>query len=231
MLTPADNARLHISGRSVFSAPISCRDGEYLNAWRRGKKLLITWKMTGYVMAIDSAEHLPVVWLDASNVTDNNDALPSLDSDTIDSKILRPLKLSNMFIEEFPLEVSERIRKSEQAAVLLSGINGIMHDLHTLVDHLYNAVEVLRNAKTGYEYRHVMDEVKTALEAIRNYVNKKDLGKEIFVETSIIGNIALNGGDIAAEDVMDKIFQIMHIGWQVNPRIQNNRINLLKDLA
>lgn len=64
-----------------------------------------------------------------------------------------------------------------------------MADFLILAEHLNNAVQILRNAKSGLEYRYVMDEVKSALEPIYQYKNKKDLGKELLVETSIIGNI------------------------------------------
>ena len=50
-----------------------------------------------------------------------------------------------MFIEEFLLEVPYGIRKVEQAAALPSGINGMIHDLYSLVEYLNRAVEVLRN--------------------------------------------------------------------------------------
>jgi len=42
-----------------------------------------------------------------------------------------------------------------------------------------------------------MNEVKSALEPISKYKNEQDLGKELFVETSIIGNIEANAGDTA----------------------------------
>jgi hypothetical protein len=64
ILTPTDNARLHISGRSVFTATIDPRDGEYLNAWRKGRTLLMKWKITGYVVAIDSDQYFPILWMD-----------------------------------------------------------------------------------------------------------------------------------------------------------------------
>ncbi|MFL6495389.1 MAG: hypothetical protein ACJ703_03070, partial [Nitrososphaera sp.] len=76
-------------------------------------------------------------------------------------------------------------------------------------EHLTRAVEVLRDAKTGFEYRHVMDEVKSALDAIRNYSNRKDLGRELLVDTGIIGNVDPQGGDNAAADVIDRFLKIM----------------------
>jgi hypothetical protein len=132
--------------------------------------------------------------------------LTSLDSNAFISKILKPLKLSNTLIEEFPLEIPDIIRK---ATGLPSGIAGLQNDLYSLVEHLSNAVEVLRNTKIGYDYRHIMDEVKSSLDSIRNYNNKKDLGKELLVETGIIVNINPPAGDLASEDVMDKFFRIM----------------------
>jgi len=36
-----------------------------------------------------------------------------------------------------------------------------------------------RDAKSGYDYRYGMDEVKSTVDALRDYSNKKDLGKEL----------------------------------------------------
>jgi hypothetical protein len=103
------------------------RDAEYLNRWRKGKTLLIKWKIRGHVAIIDSTNHLPTFWLDISNINDNRTILPSLDSNAFESKILYPLKLSNMFIEQFPLDMSDKIRNAKG---LPPGIAGLINDPH-----------------------------------------------------------------------------------------------------
>ena len=204
-LRPTQDARLYVNGNTMFSAQINPKDAEHLNTWRKGNTVLIRWGIFGHVAIIDS-DQFPISWLDISNHNDNRNVLPSLDSNAFISKILKPLKLSNTLIEEFPLEIPDIIRK---ATGLPSGIAGLQNDLYSLVEHLSNAVEVLRNTKIGYDYRHIMDEVKSSLDSIRNYNNKKDLGKELLVETGIIVNINPPAGDLASEDVMDKFFRIM----------------------
>lgn len=84
------------------------------------------------------------------------------------------------------LEIPAKIKNTSG---LPKAISSLMTDFLILAEHLNNAVQILRNAKSGLEYRYVMDEVKSALEPIYQYKNKKDLGKELLVETSIIGNI------------------------------------------
>jgi hypothetical protein len=207
-LRPTQDARLYLNGNTIFSTRINPQDAEHLNAWRNGKAVLLKWRILGYVAVIDSsnARSLPIFWLDVSNKSDNRNALPSLDTNAFTSKILTPLKLSNNFIEEFPLEIPDVIKKTTG---LPPGISGLQSDLYLLAEHLNSAVEVIRNAKTGYDYRHVMDEVKSSLDSIRNYKNKNDLGKELLVETGIIGNTDPNAGNLASGDVMDKFFKIM----------------------
>jgi hypothetical protein len=207
-LRPTQDARLYLNGNTVFCAQINPNDAEHLNTWRKGNTVLIRWRIFGHVAIIDSdrLKQFPVFWLDVSNHNDNRNALPSLDTNAFTSKIINPLKLSNTFIEEFPIEIPETIRK---ATGLPPGISGLRNDLYSLIEHLSSAVEVLRNAKTGYDYRHVMDEVKSALDSLRNYKNKSDLGKELLVETSIIGNIDPSGGDFAAAEVIVNFSNIL----------------------
>jgi hypothetical protein len=88
--------------------------------------------------------------VDTSNWTDNSNALPSLDSDTFTAKIIKKLSLSNMLIEEFPLEIPAKIKNTSG---LPKGISSLMADFLILTEHLNNAVQILRNAKSGLEYR------------------------------------------------------------------------------
>jgi hypothetical protein len=212
-MKPTQDARLYVNGNTIFSTQINPTDAEYLNTWRKGNTILISWRIFGHVAIIDSSQlqQFPIFWLDVSNKNDNRNVLPSLDSNAFESKILKPLKLSNTFVEEFPLEIPDVVKN---ATGLPSGIAGLQSDLYPLVDHLNSAVDVLRDAKAGYDYRHVMVEVKSSLDSIRNYHNKKDLGKELLVETSIIGNVDPLAGDLASEDVIDRFLKIMdNVYW------------------
>jgi hypothetical protein len=164
-MRPTKDSRLYLGVNSLFSCPIDAKDGEYLNNWRKGRTVLIKWKIRGHAAVIDSKVPT-VVWVDTSNWTDNRNVLPSLDSDTFTSKILTPLNLSNMLIEQFPLEIPAKIKNATGLPV---GISNLMADFRILIDHLHNAVQILRNAKSGRDYRHVMDEVKSALEPISKY--------------------------------------------------------------
>jgi hypothetical protein len=205
-MKPTGNSRLYVGGNSIFSAPIDAKDVEYLNSWRKGDTLLIKWKLSGHAAVIDSDRIFPVLWIDVSNIKDNRNILPSLNSDRFFSKIMKPVKLSHTFLVQFPLEVSNIIKT---AADLPAGISGLKNYLYSLVDHLNTAVHVLRNAKSDSDYRQVMDQVKSSLDAIRKYSNKKDLGKELLIQTRIIDNIDSSAGDIAAEEVMNDFFEIL----------------------
>lgn len=204
-MKPTQDSRLYIDGNTIFSTPIDVMDAEYLNSWRKGKTISIKWKISGHTAIIDSTNQSQpslIFWLDASNTRDNRNMLPSLDSTAFASKILKPLKLSSTFIQEFPLEIPDIIIR--KAPELPPGIAGTLNGLYSLVEHLNSAVEVLRDAKTGSNNRHVMDEVKSSFDSIRDLQNKKELGKELLVETGIIGNVDPSAGDLAAEEVIDK---------------------------
>jgi hypothetical protein len=129
------------------------------------------------------------------------------------SSILNPVGLSHTFLEVFPLEMPIAIKK---AAGLPTGIGRLAADLFTLEEHLNNAVDVLRNARTSYDYRHVMDEVKTALENIAAYPSKRELGKELLVQTSVISNVDSSaGGDAAAVEVITKFLQLLDSAYWI----------------
>jgi hypothetical protein len=172
ILKPVGNSRLYVNGNTIFSTPIDPRIVGHLNAWRKGRTLLIKWSISGQVAVTDSDQYFPILMINASNKNDNRNMLPSLDCSRFVSKILNPLNLSHTFLEVFPLEIPNTIKK---AAGLPTGIGGLTADLFTLEEHLNNAADVLRNARTSYDYRHVMDEVKTALENIAAYPNKREL--------------------------------------------------------
>jgi hypothetical protein len=211
-MRPTNDSRLYVGGNSLFSCPIDAKDGEFLNSWRKGRTVLIKWKIRGHAAVIDSADFPTVVWVDYGNWIDSRNALPSLDSDAFAAKIMKKLNLSNTLIEQFPLEIPAKI---SNASGLPVGISSLMIDVRLLAEHLNNAVQILRNAKSSLDYRHVMDEVKSALEPISKYKNRQDLGKELLVETSIIGNLDANAGDTAAKEVICNFMRIMENAYWI----------------
>jgi hypothetical protein len=178
----------------------------------KGDTLLIKWKLSGYAAVIDTDRLFPALWIDVSNIKDNRNMLPSLNSDRFFSKIMMPVELSHTFLVQFPLEISNTIKT---ASDLPAGISGLKNYLYSLVDHLNTAVHILRNAKSDSDYRQVMDRVKSSLDTIRKYSNKKDLGKELLIYTGIIRNIDSSRGDIAGEDVMNNFFEILDKVYQI----------------
>jgi hypothetical protein len=71
-----------------------------------------------------------------------------------------------------------------------------------------------------------MDEVKSVLEPIYQYKNKKDVGKELLVETSIIGNIDANAGD-TAEEVICNLIGIMDNAYCIASKPAHKKLKKL----
>jgi hypothetical protein len=210
-LMVTDDARLYISGNTAFRCPINKTEVEQLNSWRNGETLDIIWELRGFVAVTDSITPYPVAWLDASNRRQN--VLPSLDSNNFYLEIMRPLDLLHTFVEDFPLEIPSSIVNAQG---LPQGISGLMNDLKTLVEHLTAATRIMRESNSSEGYRHVMDEVKSSLDTLRNYPNKKDLAKEILVQTGIIGNTdASMGGDTSAEQYINYFFKNLENIYQM----------------
>jgi hypothetical protein len=108
---------------------------------------LIKWRIRGHASVIDSAHYILTVWLDESNITENRNILPSLNSERFNNTMI--------------------------------------------------------------------NEVKSSLDTIRKYPKKKDRGRELLVETSIIGNLDPSAGDNAAEDVITNFLNIMENVYQI----------------
>ena len=85
------------------------------------------------------------------------------------------------------------------------------------MNSLKSAISVSRNPRSATDYRQVMDQVKTSLDSIRSYLplHKEDLGREIFIDTGTIVNIDKPGGDKAAEDIIEKIGNILENVYQL----------------
>lgn len=130
---------------------------------------------------------------------------------------MKPLDLLNTFVEDFPLEISPAIKKAQGLPHgLPQGISGLMNDLQTLVEHLAAATRIMRESSSSEDYRHVMDEVKSSLDSLRNYPNKKDLAKEVLVQTGVIGNIDSSlGGDTSAEQYVNYFFKCLENIYQM----------------
>ena len=200
-----------MSGNTFFSCPINKTEVEQLNSWRNGETLVIIWELRGFVATTDSNTSQPIVWLDASNRRQT--ILPSLDSNNFYQQIMRPLNLLHTFVEDFPLEIPSSIMNAQG---LPPGISGLMNDLKDLVRHLAEAISIMRESNSSENYRHVMDEVKSSLDSIRNYSNKRDLAKEILVQTGVIGNIdASMGGDTSAEEYIIYFFKSLENIYQM----------------
>lgn len=213
LLRPFDDSRLYISGNTFFQCLISSQDVEQLNSWRNGESILLQWNLRGFAAVADSSPPNPIVWLNGSNMTQNLHLRPSMDSNRFYSKIMAPLGLSHTFLEDFPIEIPQSIRTASSLPI---GISGLIHDLQNLIEHLCSAVNILRESRRIEDFRHVMDEVKSSMDSIRNYPNKQILAKEILVETGIIGNVdSSNSGDRSAEQYMGYYFKILENIYQM----------------
>jgi hypothetical protein len=212
LLRPFDDSRLYISGNSFFYYPMQSQDIEKLNSWRNGETILLQWNLRGFAAVADS-NSIPIIWLNGSNITQNLNHRPSMDSNRFYSKIMAPVGLSHTFFEDFPIEIPQSI---VTASSLPIGISGLIHELQNLVEHLRSAVTLLRESRRIEDFRHVMDEVKSSMDSIRNYPNKQSLAKEILVNTGIIGNVDGSGsGDRSAEQYIDYYFKILENIYQM----------------
>jgi hypothetical protein len=183
-----------------------------------GETVIIEWKINGYAPVINSSyRDLPITSFDVSNSLDDPSRWPHIDPTEYNSKILQRLGLEEKFLAEFPLQIPAAITAYPS---LPPAINGMQMDLNTLVTNLKNAVKILRNSRSTNDYRQVMDQVKTSVDAMRKYIqkNKTELAKEIFIDTGVIANVDPGGGDKAAEDVVEKFGVIMENIYQISSK-------------
>ena len=191
-----DNRRMYVHGYYFFSTFITQNDVESLTHIIDGETIIILWNITGYASVIKQGTNFPIMPFDVSNSLDSENKWPKISYSEFSNTILNRIGLTEKYISEFPLQIPSAITTLSS---LPSGICGLLTDLRTLINSLKSAINVIRNPRSTTDYRQVMDQVKTSLDSIRSYLpgHKKDLGREIFIDTGAIVNIDTPGGDKA----------------------------------
>ena len=209
-----DNRRMYINGYYFFSTFITQNDVESLTHILDGETMIVFWNVAGDASAIKQGTYFPIMPFDVSNSLDSENKWPKISYSEFSSNILHRIGLAEKYISEFPLQLPSSIATSGS---LPSGICGLLTDLRTLVNSLKSAINTLRNPRSTTDYRQVMDQVKTSVDSIRSYLpgHKQDLGREIFIDTGIIVNIDTPGGDRAAEDIIERIGNILENVYQI----------------
>jgi hypothetical protein len=194
-------------GICLFSTFINPKDVEDLSRMIAGETVRIKWRIDGYASIPNNQYAFPMRF-DVGNSTDGKDRWPQINPDEF-SKIMQKLGLHEEYITSFPLKIPTSVSSSPPN--LPSAINRLLPDLNTLVNNLNKAVNTLRSARDDDGYRQVMDQVKTSVESIHQYVdqNKKDLAQGLFIDVGVINDIDSTGAQNAAEDVVGKFGKIL----------------------
>lgn len=211
-----DDRRMYSYGYYFFSTYINPNDAEKLTHIINGETVRIGWRINGYAYAINPDRTFPIMPFDVSNSRDDKNRWPQISPDEFTGKIMNRLGLTEEFVIGFPLIVPTSLTSHSN---LPPGINAVLTDLGTLVSNLNNAVNVLRNPRSTNDYRQVMDQVKTSVESLRSYANnlsnKKNLAKEIFLDTGVLTDIDPSGATQAAEEVIERFCGILEHVYQI----------------
>lgn len=169
------------------------------------------------VMHLPSPDRIyPIMQFDVSNLRDDKNRWRQISPDEFANKIMRRLGLTEEFVVAFPLKVPHSFTTYPNLPL---GINGLLTDLTTLVSNLNSAVNVLRYPRSANDYRQAMDQVKTSVETMRMFAknpsNKKNLAKEIFIDSGVITDIDPTGATLAAEEVIQKFCEILENIYQI----------------
>lgn len=200
--------RLYLNGITTFVTKLTAIDIVKLTEWRRGRRIFLKWQIQGYGTVLVNGIY-KVVSINESNLIDGNN-LPQLNTNDFESKILQKTNLSNEFIIGFP--IGEQINNQNK---LSNELQSFYQELDICISNLEIAVKEFRNSNSINGYKLTMVNIKSALDSIRKYSNKKQLGKTILIDNGIIGNIDTGGADIAAEEIMDDLFSIMDKIYQI----------------
>jgi hypothetical protein len=214
-LTTQEDRRMYTYGPYFFSTFIHPTDAEKLMSFIQGDTIYIEWKINGYASAL-IREPTPIMRFEVSNSQDDTDKWPQIGYQDFINNIANRLGLDNSYMTEYPLQIPSALISSTQ---LPNGVSGLLPDLSTLFTNLQNAVDRMRHARSNNDYRQVMDSVKTSVDSLRIYLkdpaHKKDLAKELYVDPGIVSNIDPTGGDSAAEDLLEKLGNIVENLYQI----------------
>lgn len=201
------NPRLYVGGITTFVTNLSAYDIEKLNEWRRGRRIFLKWQIQGYgtVLVNDINK---VVSIKESNFL-YGDNLPQLNTNDFD-KILNQTNFSKEFLIGFP--IGEKIDNQTNVS---NELDSFYQDLNICVSNLELAVKEFRNSNSINGYKLTMVNIKSALDSIRKFSDKKQLGKILLIDNGIVGNIDPEGRYIAAEEIMDDLFSIMDKIYQI----------------
>lgn len=202
-----DDRRMYNGGYCLFSTFITPKDAEELSRWIKGETVRIGWRIEGYASIQDNQYAFPSRF-QVGNLTEEKNKWRTISPEDFSTKIIRRLGLHEEYITTFPRQIPASVTSSPN---LPSGINGLVVHLNTLVSSLSNAVDILRHAQTDVDYRQVMEQVKTSTNTIFQHIyqNKANLAKELFIDTGVIRDINQGGANIAAEDVCEKLGNIL----------------------
>jgi hypothetical protein len=214
-LPTQEDRRMYTYGPYLFSTFIHPSDAEKLMSTTRGDPIFIEWRINGYASALIQ-EYTPIMHFEVSNSRDDTDKWPQIGYQDFINNFANRLGLDNSYMTEFPLQMPSALLSSTH---IPKGVSGLLPDLSTLFTNMQNAVDNIRRARSNNDYRQVMDSVKTSVDTLRIYlkdpVHKKELAKELFVDPGVLNNIDSTGGDIAAEDVLEKIGNILENLYQI----------------
>jgi hypothetical protein len=207
-----DDRRMYTNGYYFFSTFIRAQDAESLARIIKGETIILGWEIRGYASVVRLDKSLPIMRFCVNNW--NDEMWPSISPDEYLNNILKKLGLDNKYMVEFPFEIPSSIKSHSG---LPTGINGLLSDLLTLVNYLETAISIIRNPRSTNDYRQVMDLVKSSVDSIRSNVknNRIIISKELFIDTGIITNIDPGGGDKAAEEIIEKVGDIMESIYQI----------------
>ncbi len=209
-----DETRMYVGGYFSFSRTIEPRDVEHLASWRPGEDVCVNWIIQGYA-ALGTVKKLPgydifpnIIAFSAENTTSHNE--PKISPREFVDKMVVPAGIGDRFIAELALDMPRLMGTTPN---LPPGISALKQDLQLLTSNLKTAVASLRNAGTSDDLRAVMAHIRTPLDSILTFQSKKDLAKELYVDTGIIRDVDPNGAAEAAQEIIEDIwviFQKLH---------------------
>ncbi|MEW5840982.1 MAG: hypothetical protein AB1753_08260 [Thermoproteota archaeon] len=209
-----DGTRIYVGGYFSFSRTIEPRDIEHLAAWRPGEDVYVNWIIQGYA-ALGTVKRLPgydvfpnIIAFTAENTMSRNE--PKISPREFVDKMVVPAGLGDRFIAELALDMPQLLSTIPN---LPPGISALKQDLPLLTSNLKTAVASFRNAGTADDLRAVLAHIRTPLDSILTFQNKKDLAKELYVDTGIIQDVDPNGATEAAQEIIEDIwviFQKLH---------------------
>ena len=182
---------------------------EELINWRNGGNVTIKWNFYGNGL---TEENNKILLINFTNSFESGFIFPQMTQNEWNS-IIKQANLDKKFIREYSLSLPSSFNNKNNPF-----LKQIFLDLNTMAIKLNEAKDRLRKSNDTSDYKAVMGDVKSSLDSIKNFTISQTNAEQFLVKTNTFADTDLNGGLMAATEVLGRIKNIMEHTYKISSK-------------